>query len=247
MNYPASRHHRRTVHACAAGFLAAAVLLLAIPTAHAGSYKLVKGKGVEVCEAYQKNLNSFDHSAPMSCEREINPDMKDFQKPGWKELEAWDNRELIMKIQKFLEPANTTIGNDYYWQTLKRAINDRHVVLSITTIDIDNDSKTEIVAKYQDGVCQMAHRYGTPILVIDDKGKEVDRGKTFPLLQNESMDKEKDPAGGWGYAMYDVFRYKGNTYFDRWSDFHTEKWFLHVFKVEKNGKTDKVCSYKYVY
>ena len=26
---------------------------------NAGSYQIVKGKGVEVCEAYTKNLNSF--------------------------------------------------------------------------------------------------------------------------------------------------------------------------------------------
>ncbi len=35
-----------------------------LDAAHAGRYELIKGKGVEVCEAYEKNLNSFNPSTP---------------------------------------------------------------------------------------------------------------------------------------------------------------------------------------
>lgn len=54
--------------------------------AHAGRYELIKGKGVEVCEAYEKNLNSFSPSTPMLCERQVNRDFKDFAKPMWEKL-----------------------------------------------------------------------------------------------------------------------------------------------------------------
>ena len=33
--------------------------------AHAGRYELIKGKGVEVCEAYKKNLESFSDPFPV--------------------------------------------------------------------------------------------------------------------------------------------------------------------------------------
>ena len=38
--------------------------LLIADVATAGSYTLVVGKGIEVCEAYLKNLNSFLMSRP---------------------------------------------------------------------------------------------------------------------------------------------------------------------------------------
>jgi hypothetical protein len=59
----------------------------------AGEYMLEKGKGVEVCEAYSKNLNSFNlHSQyVMACERKINPIFADFKKPEWEKLELRDN------------------------------------------------------------------------------------------------------------------------------------------------------------
>ena len=38
-------------------------------TALAGRYEIVKGKGVEVCEAYKRNLESLNEPRPMICER----------------------------------------------------------------------------------------------------------------------------------------------------------------------------------
>jgi len=220
---------------------------VAMPLVLAGQYELVKGEGVEVCEAYKKNLNSFSKLRyPMACERKINPEMKDFSQPNWKEVDAWQNKELIRKIAKFLEPnaKSIDVNIDYWFSNLKEGIKNGHVRLSAVFIDIDNDEKADNVAKYIDGACGMAHLYSTPIVVLDGEGKQLDIEKTKPLLQNDSMDREKYPAGGWHYSMYDIFLYKNQVYFDKWSDVESETGFLQVYKTEKN-KTRKLCKYKY--
>src|SRR3989344_7316012 len=70
--------------------------------AHAGRYELIKGKGVEVCEAYKKNLESFSDPYPvMACERKINPEFKDFEKPNWEKVDLEQHRELFRRLKKY--------------------------------------------------------------------------------------------------------------------------------------------------
>ena len=57
--------------------------LLIADMASAGDYALVVGKGIDVCEAYLKNLNSFPNDPPMVCERKVNPKFPEFSKPVW--------------------------------------------------------------------------------------------------------------------------------------------------------------------
>src|SRR5207244_2656660 len=70
-------------------------------TVFAGDYKMVLGKGIEVCEAYLKNLNSFPKAPPMVCERPLNPELKDFQKPEWKALDVGENFALLKEILRY--------------------------------------------------------------------------------------------------------------------------------------------------
>ena len=115
--------------------------------AHAGRYELIKGKGMEVCESYAKNLNSFKPVHPMICEREINPEMKDFQKPEWKEIDAWENRPLVRKINRFLG-----LGMAEDWEdSLKWDIEHRQLVVHLSQIDIDNDGQRENVLRFAEG------------------------------------------------------------------------------------------------
>ena len=88
--------------------------------AHAGHYDLIKSKGMEVCEAYGKNLNSrFTYALtgstvtitadkpsrlPFRCDRPLNPEFKDFSKPEWKSMVRWtpETDDLLEKIDRFL-------------------------------------------------------------------------------------------------------------------------------------------------
>lgn len=218
-------------------------------SAFAGEYVLVKGKGVEVCEAYGKNLNSFGYV--MACEREINPVFKEFSKPEWKEMDILENLDLVIKLTRFLE------GEDYpeehpFWSPdaklesfIKHNTKYGHLVIKLTQVDIDNDGKKENVIKYYDGKCGISSYYATPLLVLNDDKKEIEIKKTSSLLQK--------PEGVVGlikmgkFTMRDVFVYKNKVYSDRWIDAGDEKWVLEVFVTEskKDGITKEVCKYRY--
>ncbi len=225
------------------------VLLLFPSISFAGQYELVKGKGVEVCEAYGKNLNSFGYV--MACERDINPEFKEFSKPEWKEIDALKNLELVKKLYRFLEgddyPEGHPLRHSDAWieESIKSSTEYGHLVIKLTRVDIDNDGRKENVIKYYSGKCESSSYYATPLLVLSDDKKEIDIKKTSSLLQK--------PEGVVGlikmgkFTMRDVFIYKDKVYFDRWINAGDEKGVLEVFATEakENGITKEVCKYRY--
>src|SRR4030042_5388287 len=117
----------------------------------ADEYVLVKGKGIEVCEEYGKNLNSLVLKEYMVCERKINPKFTDFKKPEWLEIDLWKNREFLRKVECFLG-LQSTFGdpdkNLQEWEKfLKWRLKDNATTIMIARVDIDNDGKDENVIK----------------------------------------------------------------------------------------------------
>ncbi len=231
------------------------ILFFAFPVSSlAGEYVLVDGKGREVCEAYGKNLNSFAlHSPiPMICERKINPESNDFQHPKWEEIDLWEYRELLRRIERFLGDAGA-YGDSEKWphlweEQLKWRIEHKFITVLLTNVDIDNDGKIEHVIKYINGHCPESRSFGTPILVINDKRDAIDIDKSKHLLQNPKF-VGTSLSEGWDLAMYDVFLYKGKIYFDRWSQSYDQRGYLRVFLTELensvNPLTKEICRYQY--
>lgn len=244
---PLPRAHQNAAHRYAITVLVTAVaVLLAIPTLQAGDYILMKGRGVGVCERYAKNLNSFSHlSYPMACDRKLNPEFDGFKKPTWETLDVWSHRQLLRDIEHFLQLGWAKRESDYesWVKDLKRRIQDGHVHLLSTNVDIDNDGKKDNVLKYVNGSCTGTHFYATPLLVVNSDGSALDVAKTSYLLQNPSAGGNSD-AGRWGYTMYDVFIYSDESYFDRWSEQTDQKGILKVFQT-RNNQTQELCSYRY--
>lgn len=217
-----------------------------IRMAGAASYELIKGKEMEMCEAYKKNLNSFSHLPyPMACERKINSEMKDFKKPEWKEMDIWENRELIKNIEKIVNGrSGDPDKNLEEWEkNLKWRIETRNLSIGATKVDIDNDGKGDDVIKYYDGQCGSTHLYGIPIFILNEKLTLLDVKKSEYLFQHGGKAKER-PFDGWHYAMYDIFLYKGRVFFDMWSNSQSDTGFLHVYKTE-NKHTKEICTYRY--
>lgn len=226
----------------------------------AGEYILEKGNGVDVCEAYGKNLNSFNlHSQyVMACERKVNPKYTKFKKPEWKKLELRDNIDLLKNIEIFLDNYGDISNNVQGWEEyIKSRIEGEYIHIKLSQIDINNDGKKENVIKYIDGVCPEAH-YGTPLLVLNNNLKEIDIEKTKPLLQNPRHAKYRDLSEGWDGTMYDIFIYKNKTYFDRWrygEGSLDEKTIVNTYRLlkvfitesDKKGKssTKEICRYRY--
>lgn len=223
-----------------APFALVVALLLAIPNAHAGKYELVQGQGVEVCEAYGKSLNSFRQLPyPMACERKLDPKLSQFAKPKWEEMDVWSNRQLLRDVEYFFR-LEWRIDYETWQRILAQRIHDRHRRLLLADVDINNDEKKDNVLKYINGSCTGTHFYATPLLAIKANDSTLDIEKTHHLLQNPGSTE----AGRWGYTMYDVFIYKNQTYFDRWSELADQKGVLKVFQTRDN-QTQELCSYRY--
>lgn len=216
-----------------------ATFLLSAGSVLAGQYELVKGKGVEVCEAYQKNLNSFSPTEPMRCERPVNPKFKDFQKPKWERIDGLANYSLIESAYEFLEKPIGP-GRKADLEGLRENIKAQNepYTFSIATVDIDNDGKPERVLRYFDTCIPFGTkgRYGTPLLVVSADGTQVDSEKSRRLMGDNA------PLN-WGYLMYDAFTYKNDTYFDYWIDYVGSQE-LRVSRTH-NGVTSDICRYKY--
>jgi len=169
--------------------------------AKAGGYEIVKGKGVEVCEAYKENLNSFKPVIPMYCERLVNPSMTNFKKPQWKQLDVFKQSNVIKKIDLFfwrrdanpvyyfpVEEWKTWKGtNKQYAQAFKGYKADRNgrgfIGHYVSKLDINNDGVNEQV--YLDNTCSSG-AYGVLMLVLNDSQTEIDISKSQHVLQHSN-------------------------------------------------------------
>lgn len=200
---------------------------------------IVKGKGIEICELYQKNLNSFAplHPSYLICERNFKPEFKEFSQPQWEEIDILENKELLKKIEDFVGEHRS--NNPEEWiKEVKWDIENRHTVMKQTKVDIDNDGKKENVIKYYRGICGGTRFYGSSIVVVNNERKTIDP-KKIPL------GPENEPVGI-GYWMYDIFNYKGKVYFDKgYHEFKNDKftYFVDIF-ITENNKTHKICKYR---
>lgn len=245
----------------------------AVPPAIAGEYVLIKGKGVEVCEEYGKNLNSFNlhNKYVMACERKINPEFTDFKKPEWVVVDLWENRKILEKIARFLGErhpiSSKKVGKEPHysysdfqeWEgQLRNMIEGKYApTVEEVQIDIDNDVNKENIIKYSDGNCPGGNYFGAALIVLNDNKSEIDIEKTKQLLQNPQY-YPKLPnellSRGWEFSMYDVFLYKGKSYFNRWSGNQAPGSkdkidILKVFVTETNKakkvSTKEICRYRF--
>lgn len=169
--------------------------LLAMNPALAGRYELVKGMGVEVCEAYEKNLNSFKPRYPFRCVRPINPELKEFTKPVFRGPDSLPAEQVVpgkvvKQIERFLwerdanpvyyfpvtEWAQWKGTREQYARAWRNYNYDRESNYmsrwKITEVDIDNDGMPETV--YRDGNCSS----GALLLVLNQDRTGIDRAKT---------------------------------------------------------------------
>ncbi len=245
-------------------FMVAAIASAAFTyPAHAGQYELIKGKGVEVCEAYEKNLNSIPLAYPMICERKINPKLTNFKEPDWVQPDLaqvraleFDRAKLGSKALNQPEPKSKEEIS-----VLTEKDEGSPVRRWIAQVDIDNDGTSDTVLKQQDGNCPMHRAFEVHIAVVTKDGKHYDLEKSqyidadysalFGQLNKDPKPWDRRTAGlaksdFIGYSLYDIFLYKETTYFDLFEmgkDYPDPRsGRLHVF-LRKNNKTQEICTY----
>lgn len=243
MNIPALIHFR--ILATVALFALAAV------PAVAGRYELVKGKGVEMCEAYEKNLNSFKPGLPFRGARPINPEFKDFSKPDLKPGSfpadkiyrlLWErdvNPIYYFPVTEWSKWRGTPEQYTRAWESFREGRRRGQFGDKIGLVDIDNDGNPDTI--YLDQRVEV----GALLLVLNTDRSDLDYDKTKFVMQHPSRKEqglgelrplEKDapdyhPDKKFGFtpvedalygAAYDVFRYKNKTYFDLWWTRHPD-------------------------
>lgn len=227
---------RRTASPVRALILAVSLPLIVAAPAQAGRYELVKGKGVEMCEAYLKNLNSLHPAEPMRCDRPVNPEFKDFQKPRWDRIDALKDFDLIVKVDTVLRPRYyANIKREVMLTSLRNNIETGNYKFSLVTVDIDNDGQSEPVLRYLDS-CWPGNKgpWGTPLVVLQQNKRDVDQVKSEQVATGHGVT-------GYQGSIYDVFRYKGTTYFDYWIE---EEGPLRVM-LTKQGATAEICRLRF--
>ncbi len=244
-------------------FMVAAVGSVAFThPAHAGNYELIKGKGVEVCEAYGKNLDSSEPTTPMICERMINPELKAFKKPEWRNLGEEQTFSLVIEDNNLTlrstGSSKTEAQKEGFAEWVREQIKDRFLVMQTAQLDIDNDGVPETVLKERSGDCPMHQASSVSFSVLAKDGQHYDLEKSRYINDGFSrvvaaLKKDVKPENARlagmrdkefvGGNIYDVFLYQDKTYFDMWVT-GVDSGRLHVF-LRKNGHTKNICTYRF--
>lgn len=184
-------------------------MLIATP-AVAGRYELINGQGVEVCEAYEQNLNYGEPRGPFQGQRPVNPGSKDFSKPDLKgsyEDPSPENPRSYpeKKIDRFLweRDANpvywyrggiakwrgTTEQYAQAWKLFSMRYAPGHMVASqghkVGQVDIDNDGVPDNIYLNQWGAGA-----GASLLVLNADRSDLDYEKTRLVMQHPSRKEQ---------------------------------------------------------
>lgn len=195
------------------GVMVSILWLLMADLATAGEYVLVLGKGIEVCEAFLKNLNSFPNDPPMVCERKVNPKFPEFSKPTWQPLNALERLDLLEQIER-LRPSHNEeeyIRNrEKLLAWFKEHIANGTIRLAVTDLDIEQNGTTarETVLQYEYAGCDPANESNFSGL----------SGLTFYVLNPGKMqvDVERSKSIHF-YDRADIFLFKDRVYLTHWS------------------------------
>ena len=241
--------------------VAAIALLLAFAShaAFAGRYELAKyiptgihtdkspvyPENMELCKAYEANLNSFPEvKEPFVCERPINSKLADFSKPKWKELDAAKHIELLVEISRvnyrrytrpspFDEPGTR--------KGILKGVQLGHIRLKLAELDLAPSSDSG--SSKPDGIPEKVLRVesGDPKCdPADDKWRRSPPVREYFIINDDLTKVEEFSTRN---QTLEVFLYKGKVYFDA---FHNTYGVDSVPGIDGPGKHHRYEVYVYV-
>lgn len=248
--------------------IAVALDLLIFNQALAGHYELlgdyptgvhdtkfqVFPENLEVCKAYEKNLNSFPEiRSVMVCERPINSKLKDFKKPDWQTLDVLENKDFIKKIEKQSEyyRANPNNFNEKQWdETFKARVEERGIKLRYAKLEIDSDKYKHVKSEYLP-LYILEYEFRGKCDPFDERWLENSGGIEYFITTKEM--KEILPIIGLG-GLRGVFIYKGDIYFDAlsytWNDKLKKKqyeiWLYKMYYRTGEFARVPICRFRYI-
>lgn len=228
------------------GVLLGLLWVLIADVATAGSYTLVVGRGIEVCQAYLRNLNSFPTHPPVACERPLNPKLPAFSKPKWQPLEFWPNRHLLRQairqhasnLQYSDQEFEKRDPYDKWESNLRERMKERNMTLETAAFDVDQDEKMDSVLRFDTGwpcdplnEANFAMPGGIELYVLTPDGRDIDEKWTKLALPSR-------------IGRPDVIAYKGKWYLTYWTgDMNFKEGRLIMDTVESVPR--RPCEFKY--
>jgi hypothetical protein len=183
----------------------------------AAYYKLIKGNNVDVCEAYKLNLNSFDNSIPMACERKYDPSIKGFSSVKWQKLDRKKYFNLYKKAEIYIEGGWKGASNDEVLQGIEGRAKYQEIELNISRLDLDNSGKLTNVLAVKDFNCgpnpsRTAAFRKTRIYILNDGLTDIDykrqahwensyNNTTIELYKGYPYIEHYEPDDNWGHLF----------------------------------------------
>lgn len=200
--------------------IALAATLLTAPVL-AGEYDLIKGQGVEVCEAYKKNLESFNEPKPMQCDRKINPEFTDFGEPLWEKVDLEQHRELFRRVLRYQGADRDQFGGKFDDVELDRAIKEHkersYPFVSRTKYNLTPYGKgVSDILIYRYGACPDGPPYHASNIYLLTEAPGVQDamiGAQSPL--QKQLHSEISPNNGRDTSV-GIFDYKSIPYIDKY-------------------------------
>jgi hypothetical protein len=196
------------------GLVLGLLWLMIADVATAGEYVLVLGKGIEVCEAYLKNLNSFPDDPPMVCEQKVNPKFPELSKPVWQPLDVQEHFDLLEQIEQ-QRSQHYESEEDFIRDRGKRVagfnerIAKRELRLATTELEIEQNGTItkEAVLRYEIYDCD-------PTNEMQFSGST---GRTLYVLNAERTQLDIEKSKNVSYlGRADIFLFKNRVYLTQW-------------------------------
>lgn len=195
-----------------------AIFILMPMPAECGCYKLLKNyptgiheqmwevgeNDMDVCKAYEKNLNSFPkNKLPMVCDRPINPTFKDFRELQWTDLNVSERKDMIQKMDKesLYYKGNPNAFKIEEWEKqFKSRVSEGRIKLRLAKIEVTKvDSKSlndlTYILEYDTGrKCNpmkrgsLEYSGGYNYFITDNQMKKI-----IKILGDASIDKLSGP------------------------------------------------------
>ncbi|MEO7861015.1 MAG: hypothetical protein ABIU05_11310 [Nitrospirales bacterium] len=194
------------------GLVLGMLWLLMADVATAGDYVLMVGKGIEVCQAYLKNLNSFPNDPPMVCERKVNPKFPEFSTPIWQPLDALERFDLLAQVERqrpSYREEEYVRHREKIMAWLKERIATGQIRLATTDLDIEQGGTitTQVVLQYTFADCDP----------MNESHFAGSAGRTLYVLNAERTQLDVEKSKNISYlGRADVFLYKNRVHLTQW-------------------------------
>ena len=179
-------------------------------------YELIRGRGVEVCETYLSNLNSFSNgSPPMICEAKINPRFPEFRTPNWRRwsnAEIWKRRKLVVEIERLLFIDPKDFDEKSFLKNLKKNLHSQNLDVTYSEAQLSgHDGNLMTYVKYEFASC-------------DSKDLNIQpEGRVFATLnqsQNRvsALEHRTSSVSQIAFRRPDIILYNGKPVLQYWQE-----------------------------